>query len=166
MKTQHFVTLLVLVGSLVATSAPASAQKIYWHHWENGSGKIRRADLDGSNVENLIDLGSSGVGGIAVDQTGGKIYWTEEQLIRRANLDGTGAETVLVSDYPSALTIDEVNRRIYWAHGFEWTFGLSRADLDGQNAEIIGEFFPEGIDVDALAGKIYFISFHGSIFLC
>ena len=39
--------------------------------------KIQRANLDGTGVENLITTGIVGVQRIAVDQTGGKMYWAD-----------------------------------------------------------------------------------------
>ena len=148
--------------SAVLRAAPTQAQIIYWHHFEPGtSSKIKRANLDGSNPENVIDLGTLGVGDIAIDQSGGKIYWSEQARIRRASLDGTEVETFLdTGDSPGALAIDEVNQRIYWGRDEKWNYGINRATLDGQTAEEIVFIGPdagaEGIAVDAEGGKIYF----------
>ena len=51
------------------------AGKIYWAD----RGVIRRADLDGKNVEELVlDLGF--VSAMAVDPVAGKLYWTEWEV--------------------------------------------------------------------------------------
>jgi hypothetical protein len=84
--------------------------KLYWLEqpsFTNGTGAIRRANLDGSSVEPLVvPIGGAQElypRGLTVDAIGGKLYWTESGFcgapatgrIRRANLDGSGVETVL-----------------------------------------------------------------------
>ena len=63
--------------------------KIYWT--DQTTQKIQRADLDGTNVETLVeDWGRH----IALDLIGGKIYWGDPYVgILRANLDGSEKET-------------------------------------------------------------------------
>ena len=50
----------------------ANAQKMYWP--DVSTGKIQRADLDGSNVEDIV-TGLNAPFGVALDAAGGKIYW-------------------------------------------------------------------------------------------
>ena len=69
---------------------------MYWTEpgGEYDPGIIRRATLDGSNIEDLLtELDSPR--DLAVDGAGGKIYWTDENGIRRADLDGSNAELLL-----------------------------------------------------------------------
>ena len=65
-----------------------STPKMYWP--DSVTDKIQRANLDGSNVEDLVTAGLSDPDGIALDVAGGKIYWTDTltDKIQRANLDG------------------------------------------------------------------------------
>ena len=68
-------------------STPSALSQIYWTSpFED---RIRRANLDGSNVEALLTGLASPVD-LALDVAGGQIYWTDpiEGSIRRANLDG------------------------------------------------------------------------------
>ena len=63
--------------------------KIYFG--DTGHDKIRRCDLDGSNIENLITTGLNRPNGIALDLTNNKMYWVEgatqySAKIRRADL--------------------------------------------------------------------------------
>jgi sugar lactone lactonase YvrE len=53
-------------------------------------------------VEDLITTGLSAPWGIALDTTGGKMYWTdaESSKIQRATLDGTSVED-LIKTYSS-----------------------------------------------------------------
>ena len=68
---------------------------MYWtDYWTD---KIQRANLDGSNVEDLITQGLGSPGGIALDVAGGKMYWTDSgtDKIQRANLDGSNIEDLV-----------------------------------------------------------------------
>ena len=58
-----------------------------------------RAGLDGSNVEAVIDDPLVQPSGLAVDPEAGFLYWSDRNAgaIRRAGLDGTGVEDLLVS---------------------------------------------------------------------
>ena len=65
-------------------------------------GTIQRANLDGSQVEDLV-TGLSGPLGIALDVQGGRIYWTENwtDKIQRANLDGSHVEDLAMGLRPA-----------------------------------------------------------------
>ena len=104
---------LVIVTGLDAVSGigvDPEGGKIYWSDYV--ADKIQRANLDGTNVQNLVTkyptdppadplpppvLGAPWA--LAVDTDQGKVYWTDTVLDRmmRANLDGTNVETVLPS---------------------------------------------------------------------
>ena len=66
---------------------------MYWTDLDTK--KIQRANLDGSNVQDLVTRtqGLSLPGGIALDIAGGKMYWVDfgTEKIQRANLDGSNA---------------------------------------------------------------------------
>jgi len=71
--------------------------KIYWSQWypEGGPNTVYRANLDGSNVEDLRLLGLGSTTGLALDLEGGKLYALGYYSIYRSNLDGSGGETAL-----------------------------------------------------------------------
>jgi len=95
------------------------------------------------------NLGFAAVGGR-------KIYWSEWQSIRRANLDGTNVEDVIIDlSLPSSITLDFQNKKLFWiedgvAKFKNITLGyrkIMRANADGTNIEeIIGGYTipPEG----------------------
>ncbi|MCO6438687.1 MAG: hypothetical protein J5J06_16460 [Phycisphaerae bacterium] len=132
----------------------ASAGKVYW---SNGHA-VRRADFDGSNIEDVIasiDTGS----GVAVDVDGGYVYWTDGGDIKRAYLDGSTAET-LVSGLPGNLhdiALDLIGGKMYWSDGGG---DIQRANLDGSQVELVLDFVegsgPGWIDLDVCAGQLYF----------
>ena len=63
---------------------------MYWA--DRGTNKIQRANLDGSNIEDLVTDadGLDEPEDVAVDITGGKVYWVDHgtDKVQRANLDG------------------------------------------------------------------------------
>jgi DNA-binding beta-propeller fold protein YncE len=109
-------------------------------YWTEQRG-IRRARLDGSNLEVLVSGGASGPTGLALDTAGGKMYWTDSQRIHRANLDGSAAELLVATGAPlgnqSALTLDLRNRKIYWMASLDLyqPARIQRANLDGSQRE-------------------------------
>ena len=129
------------------------AGKIYWTDF--GTGKIQRANLDGTGAEDLI-TGLGAPFGMALDLGGGKLYWTAIQVgkIQRANLDGTGVED-LVTGLPEPVFIALGGGKIYW--GDLRADKIQRANLDGTGVEdlITGLDGPTGLDLDLGAGKLY-----------
>ncbi len=139
---------------------PPSAASIIWT--DVGTDTIRRANLDGTSVEELPISGLLSPQGIAVDPVGFKIYWTDSltDKIQRAGLDGSGVEDLPISGLisPRGIGVDSLNKKIYWTDSGTDTIG--RANLDGTSAEelpISGLLSPQGIVVDPAGGKIYWI---------
>ena len=73
-----FSVVLILLVAILGVQK-ATAQKIYWT--DSSTDKVQRANLDGSNVEDVIantgTIGSTRPAGIALDGVGGKLYWTD-----------------------------------------------------------------------------------------
>ena len=138
---------------------PAGASKLYWSDW--GTDKIQRADLDGSNVEDLVTTGLDGPDGLAVDAAAGKLYWTDAGTakIQRADLDGSNVENLITSglSIPYGLALDVSGGKMYWTD--RQSSKIQRADLDGSGVEdlltLAGLAFPAEIAVDPAGGKIY-----------
>ncbi len=85
-----------------------AAGKVYWVESAGSQpGRIRRADLDGSNMEDLVTAGTPEPRQIALDAAAGKMYWTDSELgtIQRADLDGSNVEVVLTSPGGSPIGI-------------------------------------------------------------
>ncbi len=133
------------------------AGKMYWT--DSGVDSIRRSDLDGSNIEVLVDTGLNVPAGIALDLVGGKVYWTDygNHTIMRADLDGTNAETILSDlDNPWGIVVDSARGRIYWTSRYRNK--IRQANLDGSSVEemiVEGSRQLWGIAIDTAAGKLY-----------
>ena len=146
----------------VATVTPPATgtSKLYWTDW--GTDKIQRADLDGSNVEDLVSgTGLNGPDGLALDVSGGKMYWTNvgTNKIQRADLDGSNVEDLVTSglSVPYGLALDVSGGKMYWTN--RQTSKIQRADLDGSNVEdlliLSGLAFPGELALDVSGGKMY-----------
>ena len=134
--------------------APADAH-IYWT--DAGTNAIQRARLDGTHVENLLPHGLIEPYGIAVAVSGGKMYWSDWEVgIQRANLDGSGVETLVRAARPNGIAVDAGGGKIYWTD-----YGsnrIRRANLDGSQVEdlvITTLDNPYGIALDLAGGKVY-----------
>ncbi len=144
---------LALSGSL------AHAQKIYWTDGE----KIRRANLDGSNIEEVV-TGLSFPLGIALDQGAGKLYWADSAAgkIQRADLDGSNTEDLVIGlPKPYGIALDVGRGKMYWTNvGIPWEpdGSIQRAALDGSNVENLittAVAHPYGIALDVASGMMY-----------
>ena len=112
--------------------------KMYWA--DLGASKIQRANLDDSDVEDLItDL--LGPNGIALDVDGNKIYWADEfsGKIQCANLNGSHRKTLFIR-YGKLIgtainsPLDILGLKIYYAHS---PIGIA---LDISGGKYIGQF--------------------------
>jgi hypothetical protein len=113
---------------------------------------LRRADLDGANIETLFELDGFAKD-IALDPVDGKIYWSDGNgsfdLIKRASLDGTDSET-LVADLVNVfnLEIDLEHGKIYYTQRDQ---DIRRANLDGSGEELlVSNLAPGGLALDPL----------------
>ncbi|MBW8038931.1 MAG: hypothetical protein FVQ85_02905 [Planctomycetes bacterium] len=135
--------------------------KMYWTGNYYGPHKIQRANLDGSDVEDLVLLsGASETIGIALDISAGKMYWADSYAdkIQSANLDGSEV-TDLVSNglsYPVGIALDISAGKMYWADNVAQK--IQCANLDGSEVTDLvtsGIIGPTGIALDISAGKMY-----------
>ncbi len=132
--------------------------KMYWTDFDTG--KIQRANRDGTEVEDLISTGTDSPSGIAFDSLNGKIYWTDAgtDKIQRADLDGSNIEDLVGSglEWPVDIALDLPGGKMYWTdNGID---KIQRADLDGSNVEDLidtGLDIPYGIALDLSDEKMY-----------
>ena len=128
-------------------------RRIYWtNRGENG---LQRGNFDGSDS---VDIYTGGfVTGVALDRTGGKVYWSTTDTIKRANRDGGDTEEIVVGLSESYdIAVDTTGGKIYWSD--LGSAKIQRANLDGTGVEdlVTGlDGRPFGVALDVTAGKIY-----------
>ena len=148
-------TITITVQQRAQTAQTAGA--IYWTDWDTN--KIQRANLDGSNVEDLVTTGLGSPYGIALDVAAGKMYWADAGLakIQRANLNGSNVQNLipLGLSVPICIALDVAGGKMYWTD--RGTGKIQRANLDGSNVEdlVFGVRGLHGIALDVGGGKMY-----------
>ena len=147
------------MGPEGTTGNTGSTPKIYWTDDESG-GMIRRASLDGTDVEDLI-TGLSRPTGLALDLGGSKIYWAVGDgggKIQRANLEGGDIEDVVTGlDFPSSGLVLAVGAgKVYWVAGRSGD-KIQRADPEVKEIEdvVTGLSGVSDLALDVDGSKIY-----------
>lgn len=135
--------------------------------WSGGS--LLRIDPVGHGVDLLTAPGTPGVATGFVAVTRDAVYWggSEAYLggpgVRRANLDGSGAQLLVGSWMPEGVAVDEADGKVYWAEAAQ--HAIRRANLDGSSAEELASGLgccsiasPMGVALDLTHGKLYWAS--------
>jgi len=157
----HAYTLVVSAMILSMCVSTATGQQVYWT--DSGSASIQRADLDGTNIQDLV-TGLPRPWEIALDAANGEMYLTdtERKIVARASLDGSNLEQ-LVSTHPYTpigIAVDPTDNKVYWS---EYISGQSngcrirRANSDGTDVEeiVLALSRSGGVAIDVQAGKLY-----------
>ena len=138
--------------SLVLNSAD---NKIYWtEQVGKNRGNVKRANLDGSNVQVLANILNGVPRSIAVDPTQGKLYWTNSGgRIQRANLNGKQVRNLIQNlEFPDSIILDAASGKLYWTEG---TGRIRRANLNGKSIEKIASGLSPVADIAISGNKIY-----------
>jgi hypothetical protein len=150
---------LAVLALLLEAVGPARSDFIYWCGFDDGN--IWRANIDGSGQQSLIS-GLRIPGGLALDLTGGKMYFGDQGsgIIYSANLDGSGLITLIDGLFqPIQIRLDVSGSQMYWTYGgFDSTGGIQRANLDGSGLTTLVSGLsdaPLGMALDILGGKLY-----------
>ncbi len=140
----------------VGPAFDAGAGKLYWADAASPN-NVLRANLDGSSLTSLVGLGANTAKGVALDGSG-RMYYTAGNQIRRANLDGSGEQTLFTAaqTFPlSAPYVDGTNGHVYfWADEV-----IRRMDLDGANPKsvVTGVSSVRAIELDVEQSLIYWL---------
>ena len=173
-------TLHRLTGAKVETLAPdvqnatslavdMMSKKLYWtEKSSNRTGKIRRANFDGTNVQLVKDL-TSVPHSIAIDSANGKLYLTNSWgKVQRLNFDGSNFQPNLITglEAPKPLTLDVADGQLYWTEQTSNTSGkIQRANLNGSNVQLVKSLTsaPRGLAFDAINRKLYLTNGWGKV---
>ena len=153
------------------------AGHIYWTNMGSvvaSDGSIHRATLDGTDVTTIVPEGRTHTPKqLQLDKKNGKLYWSDREGMRvmRANLDGSGIETLIETGHGDedrrdarkqcvGIALDVDRRQLYWTQKGPDNAGqgrIFRAGLDipkGQtpstrnDIELLYDALPEPIDLD------------------
>ena len=118
----------------------AAEGRIYWVHSLYPTGSMKRASLDGSDVETLpLDP----VHGVALDVASDRLFYTEYAdgfySLVYTNLDGTDAPTVVTSrPYPHtiwSIALDVAEDQVYWSEANSCK--IQRAGISSGSVELL-----------------------------
>ena len=118
-----------------ATCLAVTDEKVYWgEEVNNNSGRLRRANLDGSGVQEIRSI--TGIPrGIAVNTENDKVYWTNSRgHIQSANTNGTGLQRLITQlSNPTHIALDVAEEQFYWSESGR----IRRANFNGSNRQIV-----------------------------
>ena len=161
--------LLPSVQNATSLTVDVTNSKLYWtEKISERTGRIRRANLDGSNVR-LVKALTSVPLALALDTGAGKLYlmnaWGK---IQRLNLDGSAFQPNLIIglETPRHLTLDTAGGKVYWTEQTSDRTGkIRRANLDGSDVQLVKDLTsaPRGLAADITNSKLYLSNGWGKI---
>lgn len=149
------ITLLTDVHDPRGLEVDPISKKIYWVEF---GGKLRRADLDGSNVVDIVVSGMTRPFDVDIDPLRGKLYWSElgsasnnqgTGAIFQCDLDGKNVSAIVTGlSQPSGIDVDPLGGRIYFVNGLAGK--IMQSGLMGENPETLlsGVGIPQYLVVD------------------
>lgn len=128
---------MILLILFIPISVYQQDSKLFW---VDNTGKIQSANLDGSNVTDVL-TGLNLPECVAIDTSSDpmKLYFTETggTRVARCNFDGSNLENIITGiDNPEDLELDLLNRKVYWLTDLYSTDKIQRADMDSLNSNV------------------------------
>jgi hypothetical protein len=120
-------------------------------YWTTQTGEVVRSQYDGSGQTVIMTLGTSlstGSSGLDLDLSAGKMYMTipNQKKIVRANLDGTGLETILsTTERPFGMEL--FNGRMYWTDLDGGSLRSANIDGSGVTTILSGLSYPRQVSI-------------------
>jgi len=131
------------------------SNKIYW---TESYSRIRRANLDGSQIEDVITNKLCTT--VALDPINSRLYWDDSDKLYSSNLDGTDIQPIenLEGLEPFDIEIDSAGSKIYCSGMSE---NIYRSNLDGSQFEYYhsNNLFMSDIALNLRDSKIYLSPF-------
>lgn len=169
-----------LALSIGLGASGASAQKIYWA--DPGEHRIQRANLDGSQVEDLVISSDEGwlPEGIGLDLVDNKMYWVDWGgcIVYRANLRIPPGETAenrtdiegLVTGLdpgPTDIALNLLGGKMYWPIFAGDRRRIERTNLDGSGKEtlLLTEGGSNGVALNVDEDYMYWSAYIGVRYL-
>ena len=145
----------------IGIAVDATGSKLYW---TNARGRIQRANLNGSGIQNVVqDL--SGPTDIIVSN--GFIYWTEGgNSIRRVNMSGQKIVQDIAANLGTVGGLAVGGGKVYWTEQTGKRGGtINSANADGTGATVLTSVLatPMGIAVDTVGSKLYWTNARGRV---
>ncbi|XP_049321599.1 low-density lipoprotein receptor-related protein 4 isoform X2 [Astyanax mexicanus] len=157
----EYTLLLNNLENAIALDFHHSRELVFWS--DVTLDRIMKANLNGSNVEEVVSTGLESPGGLAIDWIHDKLYWTDSgtSRIEVANLDGTHRKVLIWQsmEKPRAIALHPIEGKIYWT---DWgnTPRIEYSNMDGSGRRIIADtnlFWPNGLTIDYAGHRMYWV---------
>ncbi|GAA6108823.1 low-density lipoprotein receptor-related protein 4 isoform X1, partial [Tachysurus ichikawai] len=157
----EYTLLLNNLENAIALDFHHSKELVFWS--DVTLDRIMKANLNGSNVEEVVSTGLESPGGLAIDWIHDKLYWTDSgtSRIEVANLDGSHRKVLIWEsmEKPRAIALHPIEGKIYWT---DWgnTPRIEYANMDGSGRKIIADtnlFWPNGLTIDYAGHRMYWV---------
>uniref|UniRef100_A0A673GQR4 Low density lipoprotein receptor-related protein 4 n=1 Tax=Sinocyclocheilus rhinocerous TaxID=307959 RepID=A0A673GQR4_9TELE len=154
----------VSMKNTIAIGVDAVEGKVYWS--DSTLKKISRANVNGTEYEDIISTGLVTTDGLAVDSVGRKIYWTDTgtNRIEVANLNGSMRKVLVWQnlDSPRAIALFHEMGYMYWTDWGEHA-KLERSNMDGSDRVVLinnNLGWPNGLAVDKAGSQLLWADAH------
>uniref|UniRef100_A0AAQ4RSN1 EGF-like domain-containing protein n=1 Tax=Gasterosteus aculeatus aculeatus TaxID=481459 RepID=A0AAQ4RSN1_GASAC len=157
----EYTLLLNNLENAIALDFHHSHELVFWS--DVTLDRIMKANLNGSNVQEVVSTGLESPGGLAIDWIHDKLYWTDSgtSRIEVANLEGTHRKVLLWQNMekPRAIALHPIEGKIYWT---DWgnTPRIEYSNMDGSNRRVIADthlFWPNGLTIDYAGRRMYWV---------
>ncbi len=132
-----------------------SAEKLYWAEWTRG---FFSADLDGQNIEHLIEQDTNQTTTVAVNQATGHVYFGSAAEGSIWRVDADGGNQVDVAELGAAtygIAIDPGSDRLYYTNFSAGVLGYFDLEDSTENELLSGLGQPLGIAVSSDGSRVY-----------
>lgn len=154
----------ITMKNTIAIGVDPQEGKVYWS--DSTLHRISRANLDGSQHEDIITTGLQTTDGLAVDAIGRKVYWTDTgtNRIEVGNLDGSMRKVLVWQnlDSPRAIVLYHEKGFMYWTDWGEHA-KLERSGMDGSDRTVLINHnlgWPNGLTVDKASSQLLWADAH------
>uniref|UniRef100_A0AAX7U7X7 EGF-like domain-containing protein n=1 Tax=Astatotilapia calliptera TaxID=8154 RepID=A0AAX7U7X7_ASTCA len=147
------------IDDVTVVDYDSQEERIYWADIKTQT--IKRAFINGTQLETVISLDIVNCRGLALDWLSKNLYWlsseNDESQINVARFDGSLKTSIIHGiDKPRCLVVHPAKGKMYWTDGNT----INMASMDGSNSKVLhqNQRDPVGLSIDYAANKLYWIS--------
>jgi hypothetical protein len=151
-------------GGLRSIAIDPVDRKVYWTDVNNYV--IARADLDGSNAENVVTSGLIFPAAITINPVERTMFWLDQDnWLASSGLDGSNFAVLNETVTHRGIDLDLTAGKVYWSTSDTMFKGkILKANFDGTGTQIVvtsgaTEFKPNAIALDLAGGKVYWTDY-------
>ncbi|XP_017769836.1 PREDICTED: low-density lipoprotein receptor-related protein 4 [Nicrophorus vespilloides] len=158
-SNSKYTAILKRLSNAIALDYHYTKGLIFWS--DTMMNVIRKANMNGSGIVDVVKWGLESPGGIALDWIHNLLFWTDSgtRRVEVASLDGKQRAIIVTDDLdkPRAIAVHPGKATVFWT---DWGPNpkIERVEMDGTNRRsVITEsvFWPNGLTIDYTTDRIY-----------